>query len=278
MSRSKLHWDFRCRCGSLLQKEDLEKAIGLTDELFPFTDDVKSSVTHSVSVHLVTEALHKGLVSLLLKQAFATRHHNKFFVGGIHECALLGNRAVCEVEKLVGTDYTFSWTRAALIRTYGTVNDRRRLLSSAREAAAVFPKVLSAVMDVATVMSSVTLAEFCCIACVAHSLMMWLAHFCCSLQATSKASGQAPEKINTEVLRPYGVTSVVSIPSKILVLKSFSSILPYTCPKPVWSKNSCYDPVNKGSRIDQKVGYRGPLATCNFGFQCVLRDNHMSLQ
>ena len=82
-----------------LQKGDLEKAIGLTGELFPFTDDVMSSDTHSVSVHLVAEALRKGLVSLLLEQAFTTRHHNKFFVGVIHECALLGNRAVCERSK-----------------------------------------------------------------------------------------------------------------------------------------------------------------------------------
>ena len=102
----------------LLQKGDLEKAIGLTGELFPFTDDVMSSDTHSVSVHLVAEALRKSLVSLLLEQAFTIRHHNKFFVGGIHECALLGNRAVCEeVEKLVGTDCVLPRTRAALICT-----------------------------------------------------------------------------------------------------------------------------------------------------------------
>ena len=47
-----------------------------------------------------------------------------------------------------GTDYTVPRTRAGLIRTYGTVNDGRRLLSSAREATAMFPEVLSAVMDV----------------------------------------------------------------------------------------------------------------------------------
>ena len=65
---------------------------------------------------------------------------------------------VCEkVEKLVGTDYNVPRTRAALIRTYGTVNDRRRLLSSAREATAMFPEVLSAVMDRTTATSSATL-------------------------------------------------------------------------------------------------------------------------
>ena len=63
----------------LLQEGDLEKAIGLRGELFPFTDDVMSNDTHSVSVHLVAKALRKGLVSLLLEQAFTTRHHNKFY-------------------------------------------------------------------------------------------------------------------------------------------------------------------------------------------------------
>ena len=82
-------------------------------------------------------------------------------------------------------------TRAPLIRTYGTVNDRRRLLC---ETTAVFPEVLSAVMDVATAMSSATLVEFCCNACLAHRLVTWLAHFRCSLQATWKESVQAPEK------------------------------------------------------------------------------------
>ena len=42
----------------------------LTGELFPFTEDVMSSDTHSVPVHLVADALRKGLVGLLLEQAF----------------------------------------------------------------------------------------------------------------------------------------------------------------------------------------------------------------
>ena len=52
--------------------------------------------------------------------------------------------------------------------------DSKRLLSSASEATAELPKVLSAVMDVATAMSSATLAEFCCDAGLAHRLVMWL--------------------------------------------------------------------------------------------------------
>ena len=99
-----------------------------------------------------------------------------------------------KVEKLVSIDYTVPRTRAALIRTYGTVNDRRRLLSSARETTAMFPEVLSAVINVTTATSSATLAEFCCKRLVWHTnLLMWLAHFCCS-QATWKRSVQAPEK------------------------------------------------------------------------------------
>ena len=67
----------------LLQKKDLMIAMNLTGELFPFADDVMSKDTRSVLVHLVAEAWRRGLVSL-------------FFVGVIHECALLGNRAVCQ--------------------------------------------------------------------------------------------------------------------------------------------------------------------------------------
>ena len=94
----------------------------------------------------------------------------------------------------MGTDYHLPRTRAALIKTCGTVNDRRRLLSFSREATAAFPEVLSAVMDVFTAVSSANLAEFCCIACLAHRVVMRLAHFCNSLQATWKGSEQAPEK------------------------------------------------------------------------------------
>ena len=100
---------------------------------------------------------------------------------------------LCVISRKVG-DYTFPRTCATLIRTYETVNDRRHLLSTARETTAVFQEVLSAVIDVATVMSSATLVGFCCNACLAHRLVMWLAHFCCSLQVTWKESVQAPKK------------------------------------------------------------------------------------
>ena len=100
-------------------------------------------------------------------------------------------------------------------------------------------------MDVATAMSSATLVEHCCSACLAHRLVMWQAHFRCSLQATRKESVQAPSYFS------------VSFPSKVLVLKSFSSMLPCTCPKSVWSKNSCHDPVHDEAALIKKLGTEG---------------------
>ena len=42
-------------------------------------------------------------------------------------------------------------------------------------------------MDVATAMSSATLVEFCCNACLAHRLVMWLAHFVVLCKALGKS-------------------------------------------------------------------------------------------
>ena len=142
-------------------------SLGFWSECEEFQHEMASLCSDQTSIRISTVAvqmlLQKGdldKATLWLRHCAGTRHHNKFFVGVIHECALLGNRAVCEeVEKLVNTDYILPRTRAALMRTYGNVNDSRRLLSSAREATAELPEVLSAVMDVATATSSVTLAE-----------------------------------------------------------------------------------------------------------------------
>ena len=225
----------------LLQKGDLEKAIGLTGELFPFTDDVMSRDTHSVLVHLVAEALRRILVSLLLEQAFTTRHHDKFFVGVIHDCALLGNRAVCEeVEKLVGTDYILQRKRAALIRTYGTFNDSRRLLSSAREATAELPEVLFSSDGRSHSYVQRDLGR----ALVAT--LMWLAHICCSLQATWKGSVQAPEKSTLRCCVLYqSYLSGVDAFQDSLAEKLFIDAALHMSLGQFGRKNSCHDPVHE---------------------------------
>ena len=134
-----------------------------------------------------------------------------------------------EVEKLVGTDYILPRTRAALIRTYGTFNDSRRLLSSARKATAELPEVLSAVMDVATATSSATLAELLQRlpgtppGDVAGSLLLFFAsHF--------EGVGVSTREVNTEVLRAE---------------KLFIDAALHMSLGQFGRKNSCHDPVHE---------------------------------